>query len=79
MAPVAVRLRRGGERLRPAGDAHTRELRDLFQQSAMPPWRRLACPMLWAGDELIGVGDRWLTERGRAVFGESRPVWHPAF
>lgn len=78
-APLSVRLRRGGEHLRPAGDAHTRELRDLFQQSGMPPWRRAACPMLYAGDELIGVGDRWLTAHGLALLGEARPRWQPAW
>ena len=77
--PLAIRLRQGGEQLRPAGDAHTRELRDLFQQSAMPPWRRAACPLLYAGEELIGVGDRWLTARGVALFGEMRPLWQPAY
>lgn len=77
-ASLTVRLRRGGEQLRPAGDAHTRELRDLFQQSAMPPWRRAACPMLYAGDELVGAGDRWLTARGLALFGAARPLWQPA-
>lgn len=76
--PVIVRLRQGGEHLRPAGDAHTRELRDLFQQSAMPPWRRTACPLLWLGEELIGVGDRWLSARGQVLFGQARPVWQPA-
>lgn len=78
-ASISIRLRRGGEQLRPAGDAHTRELRDLFQQGGMPPWRRLACPMLYAGDELIGVGDRWLSAHGVAVFGETRPLWQPAY
>jgi tRNA(Ile)-lysidine synthase len=77
--PLTVRLRQGGEQLRPAGSPHTRELRDLMQQSGMPPWRRLACPLLYADDELIGVGDRWLTERGARVFGAARPRWHPAF
>lgn len=76
---LSIRLRRGGEQLRPAGDAHTRELRDLFQQGGMPPWRRLACPLLYAGEELIGVGDRWLSARGVALFGEARPLWQPAY
>jgi tRNA(Ile)-lysidine synthase len=77
--PMTVRLRQGGEHLRPAGDAHTRELRDLMQQVGMPPWRRLACPLLYAGDELVGAGDRWLTERGASLFGATRPRWHPAY
>ncbi|WP_267223733.1 tRNA lysidine(34) synthetase TilS [Dyella silvae] len=79
-APLTVGLRQGGEYLRPAGDAHTRELRDLFQQSGMPPWRRIACPLLYAGDELIGVGDRWLAQRGVTLFDAAgtRPHWQPA-
>ncbi|TCI11326.1 tRNA lysidine(34) synthetase TilS [Dyella soli] len=78
---VTVRLRRGGEHLRPVGDAHTRELRDLFQQSGMPPWRRLACPLLYLGDELVGVADRWFTPRGAALFESAGaiPHWQPAF
>lgn len=76
---LTVRLRQGGERLRPAGDAHTRELRDLFQQSGMPPWRRVACPLLFVGDELIGVGDRWLTERGIALLAGAKPRWQAAW
>ena len=78
--PVTVRLRQGGERIRPAGDGHTRELRDLFQQSEMPPWRRAACPLLYAGNELIAVGDRWLSERGVALCRDAhgRISWQPA-
>jgi len=25
------------------------------------------------------VGDRWLTARGVALFGEARPLWQPAY
>ncbi|HEU4669870.1 MAG TPA: tRNA lysidine(34) synthetase TilS [Dyella sp.] len=67
--PLTVRLRRGGERLRPDGDRHTRELRDLFQAGAMPPWLRSACPLVYEDDTLIAVADRWLSERGRALLG----------
>jgi tRNA(Ile)-lysidine synthase len=78
--PLQLRLRRGGERIKPAGDAHTRELRDLFQQALLPPWRRAACPLLYAGDELIAVADRWMTERGAAFFelAGAHPHWQPA-
>jgi tRNA(Ile)-lysidine synthase len=80
VAPLQVRLRHGGERIKPAGDAHTRELRDLFQQALLPPWRRTACPLLYAGDELIAVADRWMSERGAAFFASAgtRPHWQPA-
>lgn len=78
--PIQVRLRRGGERIKPAGDAHTRELRDLFQQGRIPPWQRTGCPLLYAGDELIAVADRWISIRGMAIFRslDGRPQWQPA-
>jgi tRNA(Ile)-lysidine synthase len=66
--PLTVRMRQGGERIKPVGDAHTRELRDLFQQAVVPPWQRETCPLLYAGDELIAVADRWRTARGHALF-----------
>jgi tRNA(Ile)-lysidine synthase len=77
---LTVRLRRGGERIRPAGDAHTRELRDLFQHDRMPPWRRAACPLLYAGDELVAVADRWISTHGVILFQKAgaRPDWQPA-
>ena len=77
--PLTVRLRRGGEQLKPAGDRHTRELRDLFQQAVLPPWQRAACPMIHEGDTLIAVGDRWLTARGVALLGApgERLRWRP--
>lgn len=78
--PLDVRLRRGGERIKPVGDAHTRELRDLFQHASLPPWQRAGCPLLYAGDELVAVADRWMTPRGAAIFGQAgaRPCWCPA-
>jgi tRNA(Ile)-lysidine synthase len=78
--PLNVRLRRGGERIKPAGDAHTRELRDLFQQGLMPPWQRAACPLLYAGNELVAVADRWVSARGAAIFEQAgaRPHWQSA-
>lgn len=57
--PAAVDLRigwrRGGERIRPVGSAHTRELRLLFQEQGVPPWRRERIPLLWHGGELLAA------------------------
>ncbi|OOG45741.1 tRNA lysidine(34) synthetase TilS [Rhodanobacter sp. C01] len=78
--PLTVRLRQGGERIKPAGDAHTRELRHLFQQRQLPPWQRNVCPLLYAGDELVAVADRWITSRGVVIFQQAGgvPRWLPA-
>jgi tRNA(Ile)-lysidine synthase len=77
--PLHVRWRRGGERLKPVGDRHTRELRSLFQAGAIPPWQRDACPLLYEGDELIAVADRWLSARAEAIFQQAgaQPRWQP--
>ncbi|MGH8192766.1 MAG: tRNA lysidine(34) synthetase TilS [Rhodanobacteraceae bacterium] len=74
---LIVRLRRGGERIKPAGDPHTRELRDLFQQARIPPWLRTRCPLIYEHDELIAVADSWVNDRGCALFAARavRPRW----
>jgi tRNA(Ile)-lysidine synthase len=59
-----VRYRRGGEAIKPAGDAHTRELRTLLQESGIPPWQRERIPLIYAGDELLAVGDLFLSDAG---------------
>ena len=77
--PLAVRLRQGGERIKPVGDCHTRDLRDLFQQARIPPWQRITCPLIYDGKELLAVADRWVSARGAAMFTEvgARPLWQP--
>ncbi|GLQ90109.1 tRNA(Ile)-lysidine synthase [Dyella flagellata] len=74
-----VRWRSGGERIKPAGDRHTRDLRALFQSGAIPPWQRDFCPLLYEGDQLIAVADRWLSARAETIFREARarPRWRP--
>ena len=75
---VTVRYRQGGEILRPHGDRHTRALRDLFQQAAVPPWVRPRMPLIEAGGRLVAVADKWLTEEGKTLFDRvgGTPVWH---
>lgn len=66
--PLLVRFRRGGESLRLVGDAHTRELRDLFQDAGIPPWQRARVPLVFDADQnLIAVADLWLGARGAAL------------
>lgn len=79
--PLTLRLRRGGERLRPVGDRHTRELRYLFQQGQLPPWQRAACPLIHDGCELIAVADRWCSHAGQQRLAERgiRVRWTPGY
>lgn len=75
---IEVRLGEIGVHLRPAGDTHTRELRDLFQQHGLPPWQRRRCPLLYTTDNtLLAVADLWSTNAGDKLFAQlgSRPQW----
>ena len=52
-APVTLRLRQGGETLRPHPHAATRTLKNLLQEHHVPPWQRDRLPLLYCGDELV--------------------------
>lgn len=54
-APVTLRLRSGGESLRPYANAATRSLKNLLQEHLVPPWQRERMPLLYCGDELACV------------------------
>ena len=67
--PLRVRFRRGGESLRLALGDHHRDLRDLFQQTGIPPWERGRLPLVFDGEgNLLAVADLWLGSEGRALF-----------
>ncbi len=52
---VEVRFRRGGERCIPAGQAHHRPLKKLFQEWGVPTWRRSRLPLVYLDGELAAV------------------------
>ena len=54
-APVTLRMRRGGETLRPRPARPTRTLKNLLQERKIPPWQRDRLPLLYCGDELVCV------------------------
>jgi tRNA(Ile)-lysidine synthase len=51
--PVTIRIRRGAERMRPDCRRPRRSLKNLLQESGIPPWRRDRMPLLFCGDELV--------------------------
>lgn len=68
---VFLKARQGGERLRPDANRPRRSLRNLLQESAIPPWRRTRLPYLWANNQLVwvsGVGcdADWQARAGQA-------------
>ena len=54
-APVTLRLRKGGESLRPHPNGATRTLKNLLQENRIPPWQRDRLPLLYCGEELVSV------------------------
>ncbi|NOU01863.1 MAG: tRNA lysidine(34) synthetase TilS [Gallionella sp.] len=54
-ASVTLRLRQGGETLRPHPKAATRTLKNLLQEHHIPPWQRDRLPLLYCGEELVCV------------------------
>lgn len=75
-----VRLRRGGESIRLPGRQHHHKLKKLFQDAGVPPWERQRLPLIFIDEELVAVGDRWVSAAFAAQKGESswRIVLKPA-
>lgn len=52
---VTLRLRTGGETLRPHPRAARRSLKNLLQEHGVPPWQRERLPLVYCGEELVCV------------------------
>jgi tRNA(Ile)-lysidine synthase len=63
---LAVRPRRGGERLRPVRGGARRALKSLLQEARVPLEERARMPLVYAGGRLVAVADRWLDESVQA-------------
>ena len=57
---LEIRYRQGGEKIKPVGSAHTRQLKKLFQAQGIPPWRRDRIPLLYLENKLIAVSNLWI-------------------
>jgi tRNA(Ile)-lysidine synthase len=51
---LTLRFRQGGEQAKPAG-RHTRSLKQLLQDYKVPPWWRDHWPLLYQGEQLVGL------------------------
>lgn len=77
-APVRVSPRRGGERIRLPGRAHSTSLKHLLQGADIPPWERGRLPLLFTSDgTLLAAGDSLISDRLQRRFAEisARLVW----
>ena len=53
--PVTIRLRQGGEKLKPSGNRPRKSLKHLLQEAAIPHWQRARLPLLYSGEQLVAV------------------------
>jgi tRNA(Ile)-lysidine synthase len=72
---VTVRLRRGGERIRPLGRSETHTLKHLLQEAGVPPWRRDRLPLIWIDEHLVAVAGYWLAADYAATANETGVVF----
>lgn len=73
---LAIRQRRGGERIRPAGRGVGKTLKSLFQEHRIAPWLRPWWPLLYDGERLVGVPGLAIAEHA-AVPDGLFPEWTP--
>lgn len=76
-AGLRLELRRGGERLQPAGRREHQSLKHLLQAAGIPPWERERLPLLYAGERLVAVPSLWVAEGCQATPGApgGMPRW----
>lgn len=70
-APVTVRFRHGQAWLRPDCRRPSRSLKNLFQESAIPPWQRPRIPLLFSGERLVWAAGIGVDCDYRAAAGEA--------
>jgi tRNA(Ile)-lysidine synthase len=78
-APLTLRYRQGGERLRLHTGGPRQELKHLFQQWRIPPWQRARWPLIYVGERLAAVAGRAVAAEFLAA-GETASVvfeWQP--
>ena len=78
---LAVRYRSGGEEIKLVNQQHTSKLKKLLQEEGIVPWMRERIPLVYAGDQLVAVGDLWLAadaaaSPGTAIRWQNRPPIH---
>jgi len=54
-AEISVKFRQGGESCRPHGRGQTHQLKKLFQEWQVPPWKRASVPLIYVNGELASV------------------------
>jgi tRNA(Ile)-lysidine synthase len=79
LAPVTVRSRTGGERIRLAANRPRHAVKKLLQEASLTAWQRQALPLVWCGDALAAVPTVGVDVAFQAAAGEKglRLIWRP--
>ena len=73
---VCMRLRQGGERIRPQGRNRSKTVKALFQEARIPPWQRIDWPLLTMANDLVAVPNLAVADRFAKAEGWV-PRWTP--
>jgi tRNA(Ile)-lysidine synthase len=52
---LMISNRKGGESFKPDSKRPTKKIKQMLQESDLPPWERENLPMIFVGDELASV------------------------
>ena len=75
---LSIRMREGGEQIKPVGQEHTKKLKKLLQEEGVVPWMRERLPLIYADEKLVAVADLWIaadaaSEPGTALCWDEPP------
>jgi tRNA(Ile)-lysidine synthase len=63
---LKIRNRQGGEFFKPDSKRPTKKIKQLLQESDLPPWEREFFPMIFVGDELVAVPNFGIDQKYQA-------------
>ncbi len=72
-APLTIRFRQGGERIRIQGREGSHSIKNLLQEVGVVPWLRGRIPLVYCGDHLVVVVGYWISAEFCAAADE--PAW----
>ena len=62
VSQLTLRFRQGGERCQPVGRDRSNSLKKLLQEYALEPWWRERIPLFYIEEQLVAVGDLWVSQ-----------------
>ncbi|MES2886198.1 MAG: tRNA lysidine(34) synthetase TilS [Pseudomonadota bacterium] len=73
--PMQVRFAVPGLRIRLAGASHSRSLKQLSQENAVPPWWRSRLPIIFVDRTVVSIAGHWNTQGAPALSWRVQESW----